>query len=147
MQPDQDEHQAVDGEGEGIPKAVGLQTHAGREQLRLAASEIEAAGYDRENAGSVHRLCGQIGGVGNHDAENDFDGAIVEIALDALDDEGDEKTDGQADDDKVGEAEETCGDGRSFSLDDHGNAKFQGQQSGGVVDQAFPFDHVDDALR
>ncbi len=40
-----------------------------------------------------------------------------------------------------------CRDGRSFAAHDHGDAEFESEEAGGVVDEAFAFEDVDDALR
>src|ERR1700761_2497789 len=84
LQADEDEDEPVDGGGEGVPEAVGLQADGGREETIFAAAEIEAAGDDSEDAGCVSVFGGEIRGVGNHDAEGDFDGTVVEVAFDAL---------------------------------------------------------------
>jgi hypothetical protein len=92
-------------------------------------------------------LCGEVGDVGNHDAENDFDGAVVEIPLDLLNDDGDNQADGHADADEISQAKETFSKRGSLAADHHGNAEFQSEQAGGIIDQAFAFEDVDDALR
>ena len=53
LQADEDEYEAVDRKGEGVPEAVGLHTYAGREELRLSAAEVESASDDGEDAGCV----------------------------------------------------------------------------------------------
>ena len=101
LQADQHKDQAVENEVERVPEAVGLQADRGGEEAGAAAAEIEAAGDHGEYAGGVDALGGQVGDVRDHDAEGDFDRAVVEVALDPFDDESDEEADGDANDDQV----------------------------------------------
>src|SRR5262249_29605938 len=73
--------------------------------------------------------------------------AVVEVTLDALDKESDEEADGESTADKPCETDRSLGDRRSFAAHHHGHAKFEGEQAGGVVDEAFAFEDVDDGLR
>ena len=88
---------------------------------------------------------GKVRGVRDHDAEDDFDGAVVEIALDALDDDSDEETDGDTDGDEVAQAEKAPDYRGSLPLNHHGDAELESEETGGVIDQTFAFQDVDDA--
>src|SRR3954451_5188352 len=92
-------------------------------------------------------LRSQIRDIRNHDAECDFDRAVVEITFDALDDEADQDADRDADADQVRDAYEADGDAGSLAAENHGDAELESEQSAGVVDEAFAFENVDDALR
>jgi hypothetical protein len=89
----------------------------------------------------------EIGSVGNHDTERDFDGAVVEVTLDAFDEESHQQADDDAAADEPDEADGSGEDCRSFAADDHGDAEFESEEASGVVDEAFAFEDVDDALR
>ena len=61
-----------------------------------------------------------------------------------------DRADGHADehaaDGEPGELEEAAGEGGGGALDDHFDAELKGEQAGGVVEEAFAFEQVDDAL-
>jgi hypothetical protein len=90
-------------------------------------------------------LGGKIRGVRDHDAEDDFDGAVVKIALNALDEESDEETDGDTDGDEVAQAEKAPDYGGSLPLNHHGDAELESEKASGVIDEALAFQDVDDS--
>src|SRR5882762_2690310 len=85
LQADEDEDETIDGKGEGIPDGPGLHSYFGGEELGALAAEVKAAGDDGEDSGSARGFGGEIGGVGSEDADDDFDGPVVDAALEPFD--------------------------------------------------------------
>src|ERR1700687_4523265 len=96
LQADQDEDQAVDGEGEGVPDSPGLHADGRGEKLGTLAAEVQAASDDREDSGGAHGFGSEIGGIGRKDADDDLDGGVVDAALEPFDDQAKQIADGEA---------------------------------------------------
>src|SRR5271156_2930582 len=93
----------------------------------------------------MNGLRGQVGCVRNEDADGDFNRAIVNAAFEVVD----KPTDCQADRDAArGEPrqrKQATGDGGDALANEYADGEFKGQQSAGVIDEAFTFEDVDDA--
>ena len=104
LQSDEHKDHAVENEVQGAPDRPGLQAHAGGEESGTSAAEIESAGHHGEHAGSAHAVRGEIGGVGDQDAERDLDGAVVNAAFDSIHDPAGDEADGHASHDEISQS-------------------------------------------
>ena len=109
-------------------------------------SEIETADDGGENAGSVGAFAGEICEVWSDEADGDFDGRVVNFGFEVVDQPGDDETDHDAAGDQVEKPFDADGKRRNFTRDDKSDGKFESEQAAGVVDEAFSFDDVGDAL-
>src|SRR5215467_5064862 len=146
LQADDHEDEAIEDEGEGIPDSPSLDANASGEKLGALAAEIETTSHNGEHAGSMNRFGGEIHGVGNDDADGDFDGAVFDAALEPCDDQGDEQTKRDASDNKVSKFEQAFAEIWPFAADNHSESELQSEETPGIVEQAFTFEHLDDAL-
>src|SRR5207237_5948820 len=108
-------------------------------------AEVEAGGNYREDAGSVNRIRDQVRAIRHEHADGDLDGAIVDPALEPIDDEAEHQADADSASDEIAEAEEHERGGRNLSPGEQQHAHLDGEQAGRVVDQALAFEDVHDA--
>jgi len=59
--------------------------------MGAAPAEKQSAGDNRQHAGSMRGIRRQIDRLGNQNAEDDLDGAIVDPAFDKVDDPADQQ--------------------------------------------------------
>ena len=146
MQSDEHKDQAIQDEVQGLPHRPGLKADLRRKEPRTPAAEIKSAGHDGQYAGGAQAVRREIGGVGNQYADGDFDGAVVNAAFDPVDDPARDQAHGQAAKCQVGQPGDAGGHSWSFVPQHDGDAEFQGQQTSGVVHQAFAFNQGSDPL-
>ena len=142
----QDKNKTIEDEGEGVPDGVAFETRAEREIERAFVSEIETADDGGENTGSVGAFAGEICEVGSDEADGDFDGRVVNFGFEVVDQLSDDETDHDAAGDQVNKPPDPYFETGNFSGDDESDSEFESEQAAGVVDEAFAFDDVGDAL-
>src|SRR6266478_3361605 len=147
LETDEHEDQAVYGKGEGIPHGPSLHADVGGEKLGALAAEVQAASDDGQNSGSANGFGREVSGVGREDADHDFDGAVIDAALEPFHNQTEDQADTETDGNQIGEAQSALRDGRGAALDDHGDGEFESEEAGGIVDEAFAFEDVHDPLR
>ncbi len=146
LQPDHQKEQTVQQENQHVPDGVGLQPGIGGEEARRLVAQVESCREHRQHPRHLQGIGDQVGGVGREQGNGDFDGRIVQVAMQPShrpgDDEPDEQS-AQADNDKL-EANlrkfEAPGDHRC-----HGEAI--DDEPGRVIDHTLALDHGYDAAR
>ena len=89
----------------------------------------------------------EISGIGDQDAERDLDRAIVDPALDVVDDPADEQAQCNAAGGEPGEGQDAARHSRHLLVDHNGGGELKSEQAGSVVDEALSFENVHDAAR
>src|SRR6266852_3225467 len=93
LQTDEDEDQSVDGKGEGIPHGPSLHADVGGEKLGTLAAEVQTASDDRQNSGSADGFGREVSGVRREDADHDFDGPVIDAALEPFHNQAEDQAD------------------------------------------------------
>src|SRR5271165_6926830 len=93
----------------------------------------------------MNGLRGQVGCVGNQDADGDFNRTIVNPAFEVVDKPADSQANGDAAGGEPRQRQQTSGDGGDALVNENADGEFKGQQSGRVIDEALAFEDVDDA--
>lgn len=146
LQADGDENETVENESKGIPESPGLNANRGAEEFGTFAAEVESAGDNGKDAGRLQGFREKICRVGNDDADGDFDRTVFDEPLEPFDHQSDEQADKKAGNDEVGKAQKAAVPGSGTPADQRGDGKFESHEAAGVVDEAFTFKNVDDAL-
>jgi hypothetical protein len=147
LKTEEDENKTFNGEGKRLPNGPSLDTDGGGEKFGALAAEIEATGYNREDSGGVSGFSGQVGSVRRENADDDFNGSVVDAPLEPFDYEAEKIADHEAGSDEIGEPQSASGECGRTAVDDHGDGEFEGEEACGVVDEAFAFEDVDNRLR
>src|SRR5579862_3640980 len=146
LQADEDEDKSVEDEGEGFPDGPRSDTHGGREEMGAAAGKEQSATDDGEDSGGVDGLRGEIGGIRDEDADGDFDRAVVDAALEVVDDPSDDEADHDASGGEPNKSKHASGHGGDAVVNEDADGELESEETGGVVDEAFAFEDVDDAF-
>src|SRR6202022_28757 len=89
----------------------------------------------------------KVRGIGNENADGNFDGGVVDRELELLDDEADRETDDDSTDAEVRETEDAVEEGKGLVADNRRDPELQREEAGGIVHEALAFDDVDDPAR
>lgn len=106
----------------------------------------QAADDDGDDARGVDLFAGEVADVGDDEGDGNFNGTVVDPALEEGDKGTDEKADNGSTDEEPDEAKKAGTDCGRVAVDDHVDAELEGEQAGGVVEEAFAFKEVDNAL-
>src|SRR5581483_5692611 len=132
--------------GQRVPDRKSLEPHARGEVMRALAAEVKPTGDHGQHPGGANRIGGQIGHVGRQYAERDFDGSVIDAVFDLVDDFSNQKSEHDSNGNEIGKAEQAGGEGRVLASHEQSEAKFEGQERAGIVDQALAFKDVHDAF-
>jgi hypothetical protein len=90
----------------------------------------------------VNSFSGKITGVGNENANGNFNGAVIYSMLKPFDNTRKKEADRNPGTSEKSKAQETRVQGWNLAIHNHRSGKFQSEQTGCVVYQAFAFEHV-----
>src|SRR5277367_5868962 len=93
----------------------------------------------------MNGLRGQVGRIGDENADGDFNRTIVNAPFEMVDKPADGQTDGDAPDGEPRQCQQAAGDGGDSLVNENPDGEFEGQQPACVIDEAFTFEDVDDA--
>src|SRR5437879_5045724 len=93
LQSDQHEGEAVEDERQRPPNGVDLDSDVWRKESGALPAQVESGRDDREDSGGAQLLTGEIGGVGDEDADGELDRRVVDLHLDPFDDAADHEPD------------------------------------------------------
>src|ERR1700712_4218860 len=89
-------------------------------------------------------LACKIGDIRDDQAEDNLDGSIVDEALTPCRDHSNGEPDANSSNNEVEQAGNGLPGCGRIALHDHAQSKLKAQQAGCIVDEAFPFEDVDD---
>src|SRR5712671_1145843 len=132
LKSDEDEDQRVQDKIQRFPDSVRLDANRRRKKVIAAAGEEQSARDNRQYARGLNFLGREIDSIRSQNAERDLNRPIVDVALDAGDQQGGEQTQSNAASREPGQGEDAARHCGCLFVDQNNYAELKGKQAGCV---------------